>query len=122
AIERIEILTDSASAVYGADAIGGVINFIMRADYTGAEIQVGMTRPEAKGADEEQVKALFGAAGDRGKIIASFEFFERKAIFDGDRDYSAVQINGDSFGDTVGVSVGGNTGFPGNFSTAYPIG
>ena len=122
AIERIEILTDSASAVYGADAIGGVINFIMRDDYTGAEVAVGLTRPEAKGADEEQVKALFGASSDRGKVIASFEFFERKAIFDGDRDYSSVQVNGDSFGDTVGISVGGNTGFPGNFSTAYPIG
>ena len=122
AIERIEILTDSASAVYGADAIGGVINFIMRDDYSGAEIQVGMTRPEATGADEEHVKALFGATGDRGKVIASFEFFQRAPIFDGDRDYSAVQINGDTFGDTVGISVGGNTGFPGNFSTAYPIG
>ena len=122
AIERIEILTDSASAVYGADAIGGVINFIMRDDYTGAEIQVGMVRPEAKGADEEQIKALFGAAGDRGKVIASFEFFERKAIFDGDRDYSSTQINGDSFGDTVGISVGGNTGFAPDFSEAYPIG
>ena len=122
AIDRIEILTDSASAVYGADAIGGVINFIMRDDYNGAEIQVGMTRPEATGADEEHVKALFGASSDRGKIIASFEFFERSAIFDGDRDYSAVQVNGTSFGDTVGISVGGNTGFPGNFSTAYPIG
>ena len=122
AIERIEILTDSASAVYGADAIGGVINFIMRDDYNGAEIQVGMTRPEAEGADEEQVKALFGASSDRGKVLASMEFYERGAIFDGDRDYSAVQINGTSFGDTVGVSVGGNTGFPPNFSTAYPIG
>ena len=122
AIERIEILTDSASAVYGADAIGGVINFIMRDDYTGAEIQVGMVRPEARGADEEQIKALFGAASDRGKVIASFEFFERKAIFDGDRDYSSVQINGDSFGDTVGISVGGNTGFAPGFSAAYPIG
>ena len=122
AIERIEILTDSASAVYGADAIGGVINFIMRDDYNGAEIQVGMTRPEAEGADEEQVKALFGASSDRGKVLASMEFYERGAIFDGDRDYSAVQINGTSFGDLVGVSVGGNTGFPPNFSTAYPIG
>ena len=122
AIERIEILTDSASAVYGADAIGGVINFIMRDDYNGAEIQVGMTRPEAEGADEEQVKALFGASSDRGKVLASMEFYERGAIFDGDRDYSAVQINGTSFGDTVGVSVGGNTGFPPNFSGAYPIG
>ena len=122
AIERVEILTDSASAVYGADAIGGVINFIMRDDYTGAEIQVGMVRPEATGADEEHIKALFGAASNRGKVIASFEFFERKAIFDGDRDYSSVQVNGTGFGDTVGISVGGNTGFPGNFSTAYPIG
>lgn len=33
-----------------------------------------------------------------------------------------MQVNGDTFGDTVGISVGGNTGFPGNFSTAYPIG
>ena len=122
AIERIEILTDSASAVYGADAIGGVINFIMRDDYNGAEIQVGMTRPEATGADEEHVKALFGASSDRGKVIASFEFFERKAIFDGDRDYSAVQVNGTTFGDTVGISVGGNTGFAPGFSAAYPIG
>ena len=122
AIDRIEILTDSASAVYGADAIGGVINFIMRDDYTGAEFQVGMTRPEAKGADEEHIKALFGASSDRGKVIASFEFFQRSAIFDGDRDYSSVQVNGTGFGDTVGISVGGNTGFPANFSTAYPIG
>ena len=122
AIERIEILTDSASAVYGADAIGGVINFIMRDDYTGAEIQVGMTRPEAKGAEEEHIKALFGASSDRGKVIASFEFFERSAIFDGDRDYSAVQVNGTSFGDTVGISVGGNTGFAPGFAAAYPIG
>ena len=122
AVERIEILTDSASAVYGADAIGGVINFIMRDDYSGAEVQVGMTRPEATGADSQQIKGLFGAASDRGRVIASFEFFERDAIFDGDRDYSSVQVNGTSFGDTVGISVGGNTGFPGNFSTAYPIG
>ena len=122
AIERIEILTDSASAVYGADAIGGVINFIMRDDYTGAEIQVGMSRPEAKGAEEEHIKALFGASSDRGKVIASFEFFERSAIFDGDRDYSAVQVDGTSFGDTVGISVGGNTGFAPGFAAAYPIG
>ena len=60
AVRRIEILTDSASAVYGADAIGGVINFIMRDDYDGAEVQIGMTRPKAKGADEEQVKTAFG--------------------------------------------------------------
>ena len=51
AIERIEILADSASAVYGADALGGVVNFIMRDDYDGAEFQIGARWPEAEGAD-----------------------------------------------------------------------
>ena len=38
AIERVEILKDGASAIYGSDAIAGVINFITRSDYTGAEV------------------------------------------------------------------------------------
>ena len=122
AVERIEILTDSASAVYGADALGGVINFIMRDDYDGAEVQLGVTRPSAEGADEEQAKFLFGASSERGKIIVAAEYFKREEIYDGDRDYSGVQVNGTSFGDTVGISVGGNTGFTPNFSDAWAIG
>jgi len=123
AVERIEILTDSASAVYGADAIGGVINFIMKDDYEGAEITVGGTRPSADGAESDTMQILFGASGDRGKIIASLEWFSRDAIFDKDRDYSAAQVNGPSFNDTVGVSVGGNTGFvPGFPFNPFPIG
>jgi iron complex outermembrane receptor protein len=123
AVERIEILTDSASAVYGADAIGGVINFIMKDDYEGAEILIGQTSPEASGADEERAQFVFGASGDKGKVIASVEYYQRDAIFDADRDYSAAQVNGPSFGDTVGVSVGGNTGFvPGFPSNPFPIG
>ena len=123
AVERIEILTDSASAVYGADAIGGVINFIMKDDYEGAEILIGQTSPEASGADEERAQFVFGASGDKGKIIASVEYYQRDAIFDADRDYSAAQVNGPTFGDTVGVSVGGNTGFvPGFPRNPFPIG
>jgi len=123
AVERIEILTDSASAVYGADAIGGVINFIMKDDYEGAEILIGQTTPEASGADEERAQFVFGASGDKGKVIASVEYYQRDAIFDADRDYSAAQVNGSSFGDTVGVSVGGNTGFvPGFPRNPFPIG
>ena len=123
AVERIEILTDSASAVYGADALGGVINFIMKDDYEGAEITVGTTNPDALGAEEDRVQAVFGASGDRGRVTASVEYYSRDPIFDGDRDYSQVSINGPSFGDTVGVSVGGNTGFvPGFPSNPFPIG
>ena len=123
AVERIEILTDSASAVYGADALGGVINFIMKDDYEGAEITVGTTNPDAAGAEEDRVQAVFGASGDKGRATASVEWYSRDPIFDGDRDYSQVQLNGPSFGDTVGVSVGGNTGFvPGFPQNPFPIG
>lgn len=123
AVERIEILTDSASAVYGADAIGGVINFIMKDDYEGAEISLSTTNPSAEGAEEERAQFTFGAAGDRGKVIASVEYYKRDPIFDGDRDYSKASVNGPTFGDTVGVSVGGNTGFvPGFPSNPFAIG
>jgi len=122
AVSRIEILTDSASAVYGADALGGVINFIMRDDYDGAEIQIGGTRPSAEGADEQMAKFLFGASSERGKIIASAEYFKRDEIYDRDRDYSAAQVNGTTFGDVIGISVGGNTGFTNSFSDAWVLG
>src|SRR5437660_1684928 len=46
AIERVEVLRDGASAVYGTDAVGGVINFITRTDYRGAEIQAYYGRPQ----------------------------------------------------------------------------
>ena len=122
AVQRIEILTDSASAVYGADALGGVINFIMRDDYDGAEFQIGATRPEAEGADEVSAKFLFGAASDRGKLIASAEYYRRDAIFDRDREYSAAKVEGTTFGDVTGISVGGNTAFTNTFSDAWVLG
>ena len=95
----------------------------MKDDYEGAEILLGTTNPSADGANEDRVQAVFGASGDQGRVTASVEWYTRDPIFDGDRDYSAVQINGPSFGDTVGVSVGGNTGFVLGFpSNPFPIG
>ena len=49
AIERVEILKDGASALYGSDAIGGVINFITRSDYTGAEVSGQYGTPTRSG-------------------------------------------------------------------------
>jgi iron complex outermembrane receptor protein len=53
AVERIEILTDGASATYGSDAIGGVINVILRKDFEGGVIQVGETRTDVPGGDRK---------------------------------------------------------------------
>ena len=53
AIQRIEVLKDGASAIYGTDAIGGVINFITRKDYQGVDLAASINRTDEGGADKE---------------------------------------------------------------------
>ncbi len=122
AIERVEILTGGASAIYGADAIAGVINIILRSDYEGAEISLGMARPNDDGGDEENGSFVVGANSDKANIVFAAEFFRRNPVFDRDRDYSGVQINGPGFADTVGVSGYGNTGLALDYSSAFAVG
>ena len=122
AIERVEVLTDSASAVYGADAIGGVVNIILRDDYNGAEIEIGTESPTRVGADSDHVNFVIGTSTDRASALFTAELFERDPIFDGDRAYSSVQINGPNLGDTIGVSAGGNTAFHPWFLAAKAVG
>ena len=67
AIERIEVLRDGASAVYGTDAVGGVINFITRSDYHGAEVTLTYGAPEGvSGGKEMSARAALGV-GDLAK-------------------------------------------------------
>ncbi len=88
AVERIEVLSDGASAIYGSDAIAGVINVITRKDFTGVELTVGTSDPERAGGDRDEASALFGIAGDRGQIMVGVSYDERDIIFDGDRPWS----------------------------------
>ena len=129
AIDRVEILSDSASAVYGADALGGVVNIILRDDYEGFEIEIGTEMPTREGADSDHVEFVFGTAGTRSNMLFTAEWWRRHPIFDRDRDYSSVQVNDPGDGtlpdldvDTVGVSGGGNTAFYANFGRAAAVG
>ena len=81
AIERVEILKDGASAIYGSDAIAGVINFITRTDYTGAEV-TGYYGAPTRGHGGEQwqgtVSAGFGdLARDRWNVFLSGSYNEQ---------------------------------------------
>src|SRR5574337_253712 len=60
AIERVEVLKDGASALYGSDAIGGVINFVTRKDYAGAELGLSARAPEAGGGERGRATLAFG--------------------------------------------------------------
>src|SRR5258706_8262665 len=66
AVERVEILRDGASALYGTDAIGGVINFITRKDYTGGTITLGVNSPQHPGGKSNSANIGFGV-GDLSK-------------------------------------------------------
>ena len=98
AIERVEVLKDGASAVYGSDAIGGVINFIMRQDYQGAEATAYYGAPTRSGhpkGDVWQGKATAGW-GDLGKdkynFFVSGSYQEQKPLLQRDRNFSNTSV------------------------------
>ncbi|RVT46216.1 TonB-dependent receptor [Rheinheimera sediminis] len=84
AVERIEVLQDGASAVYGSDAIGGVVNIITRKDYDGAEIKLGSSRVSlpSDGGDREEGSFLIGSANDKTNLMAGFSWNNRDIIFE----------------------------------------
>jgi len=110
AVERIEILTDSASAIYGSDAIGGVINVILRDDFEGVQMTLNAGRPTQEGADTQGGSVVFGSTTARGSFIVAAETYKKDMIFSRDRPYSAPNFgDGVNLGTTEGINEGGNT-------------
>ena len=82
AVERIEILTDGASAVYGSDAIGGVVNIILKSDYEGVNLTVGGASPKIDGGDERKISITGGQSNDKGSILFALEHDSKDIIYD----------------------------------------
>ena len=91
-IERVEVLRDGASAVYGSDAVGGVINYVLRREFKGAEFSLRFGAPEHGGGESVQSTLTFGQsfAGGRGRLFGTVEALYRDAIFLTERDFSAT--------------------------------
>jgi iron complex outermembrane recepter protein len=96
-IERIEVLRDGASSVYGSDAVGGVINYVLKRDYEGLETTLRYGRPEEGGGESAQVAVNFGTgfAQGRGRIFGSVEALYRDATLLTARDFSRSSLNAD---------------------------
>ena len=78
--ERVEVLTDGGSALYGADAVAGVVNIIMRTDFDGLELYADTQGiQEAGGTYENTVSAIWGTSWNNGntRLVLSGEYFER---------------------------------------------
>ncbi|PCI53371.1 MAG: hypothetical protein COB36_13110 [Alphaproteobacteria bacterium] len=88
ALDRVEVLVDGASAVYGSDAIGGVVNFILNQDYDGAETRVRYGLATQGGLEEITVGQTFGKVWDKAHGLISVEFNHRNPLSVKDRDFS----------------------------------
>ena len=112
-IESVEVLTGGASSVYGADAVAGVVNFILKDDFEGVEARAGFQATDQGDAEIYNGSVTVGANFDdgRGNAAATIGYTNRSALFQGDRDFSTVALFDDGNG---GLEPGGSSGVPGN--------
>lgn len=102
ALERVEVVKDGASALYGSDAVAGVVNFITRSNFEGMELSFdARSDQETWKQDDFTFSGIWGVSSDRGHITLAAEYLERKGLQIDDR--------WDDFGRT-GVSTLGNPG------------
>ncbi len=87
-IERVEVLKDGASAIYGSDAIGGVVNIITRQDFEGSEATVYTGTTQRGGGTVYDISMVTGIKGKKGNVLFSAGYYDQKDIMAGQRDYS----------------------------------
>ncbi|WP_108945558.1 TonB-dependent receptor domain-containing protein [Shewanella halifaxensis] len=88
-VARMEVITGGASAVYGSDAIAGVINIITRTDVQGVEFDASYTQPEQSGGEESQFSITAGGnfLEDKLSTVFNFTYAEQKELRPTDRDF-----------------------------------
>ncbi|WP_374765045.1 TonB-dependent receptor plug domain-containing protein [Yunchengibacter salinarum] len=131
-IQRTEIVTGGASAIYGSDAVAGVVNFVLKDNFEGAEFSGQYDTTTRGDAERYTLNGTVGGNfdGGRGNVTAYFNYTKRKPLFQGDRDFSTYALaDGDpndtseqdpDFGDGAGLVRGGSSGIPGTRVFAGP--
>ncbi len=94
AIQRVELITGGASAVYGADAIGGVVNFILKNNFEGASVETRIGDTEHGGNQEVLISGLVGvnAAEKRGNVMVGMEHATRTKVLAQQRDWRVADM------------------------------
>lgn len=94
AIERIEIVPDGASAIYGSDAVAGVVNVILRRDYDGFETSGRLAAATDRGDFQQDYGALAGTTWSSGGVMAAYQYGSNTAIRAEDRSYARSRSPG----------------------------
>jgi iron complex outermembrane receptor protein len=109
AVERIEVLTDGASAIYGSDAVSGVVNIILKKDYTGVEINThyAMSKNDSGGYYRERgVSAVGGASDKNTHILIAAEWVKSDPLYEKDFNYTNPFYGTSSYPGIVNNSAG----------------
>lgn len=88
-VERIEVLSDGASAAYGSDSIGGVVNFVLKEDLEGAEFSASYGLATRGGQERYQAELAVGNSWNSGSGFISYGYFEQSPLDLGERDFSS---------------------------------
>ena len=120
AVERIEILPEGASALYGSDAIGGVVNIILRRNLNGFETRLRASTADGA-ANEREFAQLWGHTWSRGHVLLGFQYDDSAALACSARAYCAANTDFRRFGGSDLRRVGGNPGTILDPDTLAPI-
>lgn len=93
AIERVEVLTDGASAIYGADAVGGVVNLVLRDDFEGFETRVRYGSVSSGDHNEWQAAQTVGHSWGSGHAFVSYDYLRRTPLASADRRHLFSSTN-----------------------------
>jgi iron complex outermembrane recepter protein len=120
ALQRVEIVTGGASSAYGADAVSGVINFILKENFTGVDLDAQYGATELGDNENLRISGLLGGnfADARGNAMLGFEFSDRSEALQIERDFYRRQLSNPYAGTGANASL---TGFPsGTSPTVLP--
>ena len=87
-IARVEILKDGASAVYGSDAIAGVINIITKKDFDGIQLDLNASSTDKGDGETGELSALYGVSTNSGNYTVGATYAERKGVIQSERDWT----------------------------------
>ena len=99
-LERVEVITGGASAVYGSDAIAGAVNFVLKRDFEGLQGQYTFGETDRGDGRSHKIDLLIGAnsADGRGNVMGFFSYTKRDEVLMGNREFSAQPLLADATG------------------------
>lgn len=103
-VERVEVLRDGASTVYGTDAVAGVVNIITKKDFEGIDLDFGYDITDEDDGEQFNLAVTFGNTFDRGNFVMGAQVTKRDEIRQGDRSFSACPFFDDGFQKICGGS------------------